>query len=217
MNKINHGFFCVIKAFLNGKRQGSFSKRFLAIITLSLMTMLSMTACNYDTRSAGRSGTYQDDYLENPINQEFLEYEHALVVSNEILDLMKTNDSSKIADKYVVEELKPLLTEKDVSRVIKSAEEKYGKIVSYKPMQWGFEPRVENGKGDKSEFNRIIAEKYGDKKAGKKIPILFSVKIVQHEKAQVSYWFQFPADGKYDKILGVFYKERQGVRNIGHF
>lgn len=194
-----------------------FTKRFAATLLLSLITVSSISACNYDTRASGRSGTYQDDYLANPIHEDFIEYKNALKVSNEVLDLMIAGDSQTIADDYVLEELKPLLGEKEIAEVIAKAESQYGKIVSYKPMQWGFEPRVENGKRDKSEFNRIVAEKYGDKKAAKKIPILFSVKIVEHEKATVNYWFQFPADDEYSKLLGIFYKEKQGVRNVGQF
>ncbi len=188
------------------------------IISIAIMcASLLLVSCNYDTRSSGRSGTYQDDYLENPIDEEFIEYKNALTVSNKIIELMKKGDSQTIADNYVLEELKPLLGKKEVEEVIKKAEAKYGKIVEYKPMQWGFEPRVENGKRDKSEFNKIIAEKYGNKKAGKKIPILCSVKIVKHEKAMVNYWFQFPADGKYKKVLGIFYREKKGTRNVGQF
>ncbi len=188
------------------------------IISIAIMcASLLLVSCNFDTRASGRSGTYQDDYLENPIDEDFIEYKNALTVSNKIIELMKKGDSQAIADNYVLEELKPLLGKKEVEEVIKKAEAKYGKIVEYKPMQWGFEPRVENGKRDKSEFNKIIAEKYGNKKAGKKIPILFSVKIVKHEKAMVNYWFQFPADGKYDKVLGIFYREKKGTRNIGQF
>ncbi len=191
--------------------------KFSKLLLIGLVSALTLSACNYDTRASGRSGTYQDDYLENPINEEFIQYKNALTVSNEILDLMKAGDSKTIADNYVLEELKPLLTEEEINKVIVGAEKKYGKIVSYKPMQWGFEPRVENGKRDKSEFNKIIAEKYGNKKAGKKIPILFSVKIVEHEKGLVNYWFQFPSDGKYEKVLGIFYKEKKGTRNVGQF
>lgn len=186
-------------------------------VLLVFVNALMLSACNYDTRSAGRSGSYQDDYKENPIREDFLEYKPALLTSNKILDLMKAGNTKKIANDYVLEEIKPLLTEQQLNDLLKKSEAKYGKIVSYKPMQWGFEPRVENGKRDKSEFNKILAQKYGDKKAAKKIPILFSVKIVQHEKALVNYWFQFPADGQYNKLLGVFYKKREGTRNIGQF
>ncbi len=187
------------------------------LFLVGAVSVLTLSACNYDTRSSGRSGTYQEDYKENPINKEFVQYENALTVSNEIVELMKKGDSKKIADDYVLDELKPLLTEAEVQKVIAEAEKKYGKIIDYKPMQWGFEPRIENGKRDKSEFNKIIAEKYGDKKAAKKIPILFSVKIVEHEKGLVNYWFQFPSDGEYKKILGIFYKKREHVRNVGQF
>ncbi len=197
--------------------KGLITKKLVAVVMVAILTLSGITACNYDTRSSGRSGTYQDDYLENPINEDFLQYENALMTSNQVLDLMIAKDAKKIADDYVLEEIKPLLTEADIAKVIKEAEAKYGKIVGYKPMQWGFEPRVENGKRDKTEFNKIIAEKYGDKKAGKKIPILFSVKIVEHENALVNYWFQFPADGEYTKLLGVFYKEKVGTRNVGQF
>ncbi len=201
---------------LQNNRQGRGAK-WKKILSFAVLSAVTLTACNYDTRASGRSGTYQDDYLENPIDKEFVQYENALAVSNEILDLMKAGDSKKIADDYVLEELKLLLTEDQIDKMIKGAEAKYGKIVSYKPMQWGFEPRVENGKRDKSEFNKIIAEKYGNKKAAKKIPILFSVKIVEHEKGLVNYWFQFPSDGKYEKVLGIFYKEKKGTRNVGQF
>lgn len=183
-----------------------------------LLLSLCLTACNFDTRSSGRSGSYQDDYKENAIRDDFMVYKPALETSNKILELMKAGDAKTIADDYVLEELKPLLTEQDIEKVIKKAESKYGKIVSYKPMQWGFEPKVENGKRSKTEFNKILAEKYGEgKKAAKKIPIVFSVKIVQHEKALVNYWFQFPDDMEYNKLLGIFYKERKGTRNIGQF
>lgn len=190
---------------------------FLGIKTIVLLfTLITASACNYDTRESGRSGSYSDDYKENPINEDFLQYKNALTVSNKLIDLMKKHDHKTIADDYVLEEIQPLLTEKDIQSVIEKAEAKYGKIVSYKPMQWGFEPKVENGKRSKKAFNQALAKKYGDgKKAAKKIPILFSVKIVQHEKALVSYWFQFPDDGEFNKILGVFYKERTGTRNIG--
>lgn len=194
-----------------------FTKRFVVTLLVSLMMVSTISACNYDTRSSGRSGTYQDDTLENPINEEFVEYENALTVSNQVLDLMIAKDSKSIANDYVLEELKPLLGEKEIADLMAKAESRYGKIVGYKPMQWGFEPRVENGKRDKSEFNRIIAEKYGDKKAAKKIPILFSVKVVEHENALVNYWFQFPADGEYNSLLGIFYKEKKGTRNVGQF
>ncbi len=187
------------------------------ILLIGVVSVLTLSACNYDTRSSGRSGTYQEDYKENPINKEFVQYKNALTVSNEVVELMKKGDSKTIADDYVLEEIKPLLTDAEIQKVITSAEKKYGKIVGYKPMQWGFEPRIENGKRDKSEFNKLIAEKYGDKKAGRKIPILFSVKIVEHEKGLVNYWFQFPSDGKYKKLLGIFYKERKHVRNVGQF
>ncbi len=195
----------------------STTKHSLKLLLASVLLIAPMTACNYDTRASGRSGTYQDDYLENPINEDFVQYEQALTTSNEVLDLMIAHNGKKIADDYVLEEIKPLLGEKEINELIKKSEEKYGKVIGYKPMQWGFEPRVENGKRDKSEFNKIIAEKYGNKKANKKIPILFSVKIVEHEKAMVNYWFQFPSDGKYDKLLGIFYKEKKGTRNIGQF
>lgn len=198
---------------LSGVKQLNKKQLFSILCASSLV----LSACNYDTRSSGRSGSYQEDYKENPIRKDFLQYKPALTTSNKIIDLMKAGDAKSIAEDYVLEEIKPLLTEKQIAEVMTKAEEKYGKIVSYKPMQWGFEPKVENGKRDKSEFNKIIAEKYGDKKANKKIPILFSVKIVQHEKALVNYWFQFPADGKYDKLLGIFYKQKKGTRNIGQF
>lgn len=191
------------------------SKSVASAVLISVSLVLS--ACNYDTRSSGRSGTYQDDYRENAINEDFVQYENALKTSNKILALMKAGDSKTIAEDYVLEEIKPLLTEDMIAKMLADSEAKYGKIVSFKPMQWGFEPRVENGKRDKSEFNRIISEKYGNKKAGHKIPILFSVKIVEQEKGMVNYWIQFPSDGKYDKILGIYYKPRKGTRNIGQF
>lgn len=186
-------------------------------VALLFATVAVLSACNYDTRDSGRSGTYQDDNLENPLLEDFIQYKEALATSNRIIDLMQEGNAKAISENYVLEELQPLLTEKDIAAVIANAKHKYGRIVSYKPMQWGFEPRVENGKRDKSEFNRVVAEKYGSKKAASNIPVLFSVKIVQHEHALVEYWFQFPADGEYKKLLGIFYKEKKGTRNIGQF
>lgn len=189
------------------------SIKYCGIAVISSMLL----SCNYDTRSSGRSGTYQDDYLENPINEDFVQYAPALKTSNTLIELMQSGKANIIADQYVLDELKPLLTAADIQDLIDKSTAEYGAIVHYKPMQWGFEPKTENGKRDKSEFNRLLAEKYGDKKAGNKIPILFSVKIVEHERGMVNYWFQFPADGKYQKILGIYYKERKGTRNVGQF
>lgn len=182
---------------------------------LLFILSLSLLACNGDTRDAGRSGTYQDDNLEAPILDKFKQYEPALVTSNKVLDLLKQKQYGKIVEEHVDDFMRPLLNIESIGTIMNTAEEKYGKIVSYKPMQWGFEPKTDHGKRDKSEINKKIAEKYGDKKAGKKVPIIFSVKIVKHEKATLNYWFQFPSDGKYDKLMGIFYKEKKGTRHIG--
>lgn len=184
-------------------------------LTMPLLFTLLLLACNGDTRDAGRSGTYQDDNLEAPILDKFKPYEPALLTSNTVLDLLIKKQYEKIVDEHVDPIMRPLLNAESIEKVMQTAEEKYGKIVSYKPMQWGFEPKTDHGKRDKSDINQKIAEKYGDKKAGKRIPILFSVKIVEHEKATLNYWFQFPSDGKYEKLMGIFYKEKKGTRHIG--
>ena len=208
-----------IATLFASRRRGNGGKRLVVALVVALTAMtLVLSGCNYDTRASGRSGTYQDDYMESPIDEEFTAYRPALDASNDIITLMQAGDAKTIADNYVLDELKPLLTEADIQKVIDSSTEKFGSIVEYKPMQWGFEPRVENGKRDKSEFNKVLAEKYGDgKKAASKIPIVFSVKVVQHENATVNYWLQFPDDGEYNKILGIYYKEHLAPRNVGSF
>ena len=119
------------------RQRGTGGKRLVValVVVLTAMTLV-LSGCNYDTRASGRSGTYQDDYMESPIDEEFTAYRPALDASNEIIALMQTGDANHCRQ-LCVDELKPLLTEADIQKVIDSSTEKFGPIVEYKPMQWG--------------------------------------------------------------------------------
>lgn len=56
-------------------------------------------------------------------------------------------------------------------------------------MQWGFVPAEENG-----------------------MDLLFSYKIIEHEKGTLNYAFVFEDDGEYKKLVGVIIKPRNGPR-----
>jgi len=59
-------------------------------------------------------------------------------------------------------------------------------------MQWGYVLRKVNGEN-----------------------ILYSVKIVEHEKGTMKYFFVFADDGKYQKMIGFRAKPRAGVTAPG--
>jgi hypothetical protein len=155
---------------------------------------IAVTACEFGVSANSRSGTFDDDYVAEPLSSISKKYENALVVSNSIVDYMKEGDTSSIYSDLFSDELKNLITREEFEKLFGQIIAAKGRIIKFKDMQWGFI----SGKEDGREF-------------------LGSVKIVEHEQGMMKYLFVFNDDGKFSKITGLQFKERDKVSPPGQF
>ncbi len=110
-------------------------------------------------------------------------------VSNSILDLLVENKADQITPKFVEDSMKKSISPEAIQNINAQLKKIAGPIKVYKKMQWGFGPKKVNGKD-----------------------LLYSIKIVEHEKKTFNYFFVFFDDGKYEKIVGIYTKEKTGTR-----
>lgn len=136
-----------------------------------------------------RSGTVNDDQVEEPLSTFAKKYENALTVSNKAIDSLVANNYDLASQDLVDDKVKNLMTAEKIKAAMEKVKKAFGKIKGYKRMQWGFVPKL------------IKGERH-----------LYSVKIVEHEKAQCHYIFTFLDDGHYLKIIGLHIQKRTGVR-----
>lgn len=163
------------------------------IASLTSFALLALVhGCDSGVVIANRSGTVKDDYVEEPISDRSKRYENALQVSNVLLNKLRSAEYHAIYLDFFDSRLKAILDEPKFIAMMKQVEADFGPIKRYKPMQWGFVPRKENGEN-----------------------ILYSVKIVEHEKRMMKYFFVFADDGKYQKLIGFHAKPRAGVSAPG--
>jgi hypothetical protein len=159
---------------------------------ISVALLLVGSGCDGEVVIANRSGTVKDDYLEEPISERSKKYENALLVSNAVLDKVRSGEYETIYKEFFDPRLRSILDEPKFTAMMKQIEAHFGPMTRYKPMQWGFVPR---------------------KEAGEKL--LYSVKIVEHEKGAMRCLFVFADDGKYQRVLGFYAKPRTGVAAPG--
>lgn len=158
----------------------------LSAATLLLLAPL-LGGCGDGLPKAQRSGTETDDYVEEPLREEVKGYESALRVSNSVLELIQKGDTKAVYEQYIDPRLQQKATAEQFAAPIRLTFEKFGPVKQWKPMQWGF----------------AHAE-------GKGMKILYSTKIVEHERGTLRYHFQFEEDGKYAKLTGIGVNERKG-------
>ena len=163
-----------------------------SILFFILPVLFLITGCDFDVNlqmnSGVRSGNIDDDYVEEPVSGGVEKYEASLTTSNNIVELFKSGNLDEIHDKYFDELLKKQLNKEQFQSFYTSIENKMGVIIEYKPMQWGFYPRVEND-----------------------TELLYSVKIVKHSETMMKHVYIFKDDGDYQKIIGFLQVKREGV------
>ena len=165
---------------------------FFVFILFGFLTLIS--ECKFNFNTAVRSGEINNDDVGEPIPFFAKKFEPALNTSNAILENLKTNNINTVFNNYVHPDYKDIMSIQILTNLIDSVKKPVGAIKSYKTDQWGFIPQKE---GDKD--------------------LLYSVKIVQHEKQTLHYFFVFLNDSKYDKIIGLHIKDRKGVRQAKDF
>ena len=162
---------------------------------IQLFIMLSFTliaGCELDfnlqSNSGIRSGNLDNDYIEQPLSKNVNKYKQALNTSNEIIDLIQVRDYGQVYDRYLDASAKQRIDKTVFMKVMSDNEENWGAVVKYKPMQWGFYPRTEDGDD-----------------------LLHSVKIVEQSKDMMKYIFTFKDDDQYQKVIGFMYRIKDGV------
>lgn len=151
-----------------------------------------IVGCSVQLGVGERSGSVSDDYQESPLNISVQKYEHALLVSNSLIDMLRVGDYHRICQELFDDPLKAAMSEAQLAAADKDIAKHFGAMKGYKPMQWSFAPRVERGQA-----------------------ILDSSKIVEYERGMVRFMFVFRDDGKYEKIAGLHTRERHGVAEPG--
>ena len=160
------------------------------IIILLIFFLFVPSGCDFKVKPANsfvRSGTVQEDDVEEPLSDDEKQYEKALTTSNEIIDAFINDNLSDFYNKYTSVILQNKIHEDDFSKIYASVIEKTGPINSYKKMQWWFEQ----------------GEDHGTK-------IIISKKIVHHEKQVLFYNIVFK-HGEYDQIIGIHFQIRKKI------
>lgn len=150
---------------------------FLLIIILSFFAINVLNAEHAEF--SYRSGTEDNDDIEEPLKDNVKQYEACLINSNKILDLIKQRNKEKIYTLYVSDNMKKEVSREKFDSILNSIEENAGKILSYKPMQWFFIVRSDEG------FTGVAC-----------------IKLVHCEKATVYYQFVFNNDDM-TKLIGL--------------
>ena len=165
-------------------------KTFTAIVTFALIA----TGCaKIELTYGNRSGTVDDDYIEEPVSATSKIYENALLTSNAIIELLISNNLQTLHDDFVGKEVYSMFTIDKLTEIRTHLYKTFGPVLRYKEQQWGFVPKeIKEGK------------------------CVYSVKIVEHEKVSLDYFFVFRDGGKYDKIIGFYTKPRNGARIANH-
>jgi predicted DNA binding CopG/RHH family protein len=166
---------------------------FKNLISLILLTIL-LVGCDASIKIDNRSGTTDDDNIEEPLSRLSLKYKNALETSNAIIELIKDKKFEKVASDYFSNDAKINLRVEDLKKSFTQTTSAVGSIKRYKQMQWGFLSKP------------IEKQSY-----------IYSIKIVEHEKASLNYYFVFVKDSTYTKIVGLSVKIRKRVRPVGQF
>ncbi len=166
--------------------------RGLAIALCLIVALLSNCGGKFTIATTHRSGPLGDDYVEEPLSDKSSRSEHALEVSNAILQQLQAHDSHAVYAERVDPLMKSNVSEATFEGWIKTIDERFGPLKSFKPMQWGFKVWSENGRD-----------------------LVSSTKLVEHERGMVRYHFLFADDGKYEALLGFWMYERHGVAPPG--
>ena len=161
-------------------------------VILLMLLMATISGCDVSFNSAVRSGDLDNDYIEEPLSILSKKYENALNVSNLAMKSIEEKNYAFLYNNIFSDELRSQITLKELEAGIERTLIDFGEIKEYKKMQWSFIPKNE-------ELGAV----------------LYSVKIVKHEKTDVNYVFLFKDDGEYKNIIAIQSQARKGVSPPG--
>ncbi len=155
---------------------------------------LVLVACGMQLTNvsiAHRSGPLKDDCAEEPLVPAVKKYEHALEVSNALLDALKARDFAGLRARCLGAPLDVLPDAEWVKRLDATTGD-LGAWKEHKALQWNF-----------------ATARQGETQ------LLYSVKIVEHERGRARYRLVFVDDGKYERVVGVQYRPWKGPLGPG--
>ena len=148
-------------------------------------------SCEPNMTVTNNSSEGQNDYFEEPLSEYSERFEVALNSSNELVQLLFDRDYSTFAA-LAAEPLRAQVDDAKIKELMESIIVQLGPPIEYKPMQWAFTTRSENGRD-----------------------VVYSTKIVVHEKTQAYYYFKFDVDGDQKKYELFHISGRRGTERIG--
>lgn len=164
--------------------------RRLISLTLAVLPLALVSGCEANLHGTINSSQGDNDYYEEPISEYAKKYSAALVTSNKFVELLS---EGRLVDAHGLfhPRLKEVVSEEQF-RSLYDAQvlEKFGSIIEYKPMQWGFtvHSKLEN--------------------------VVVSTKIVIHENSEAFYTLNFEDNGIYDHIIGFNITPRSGGERV---
>ena len=152
-----------------------------------LIVLLCLFGCDVNTVKVKRSGSIDNDFVEDPIPDD---YKKVILTSNLIIDLLKKSDFKTINTHFVHETARETITESELANIFDQLEKQIGAIDIYLTSQWGIRPKSRDG-----------------------VLYTYSVKIVKHQNAYMNYFFVFDLALSDSEIVGLYFKKKNGIRS----
>ena len=159
---------------------------------LILLSGFFVSGCEFDSHISVNSSEGDNDYFEEPLTARSEKFSPALEISNKFIDLFSSGQLDEARGLFD-EEFSQTVSPEDLRSIRQQVLDGFGPMTEYLPMQWGFSTLTEDGE-----------------------KVVYSTKIVVHEKAAAFYIFAFADDEKYDRIYGLNVRRRNGDETINH-
>ncbi|MFL1456371.1 hypothetical protein ACJO5Y_18170 [Marinobacter sp. GN3S48] len=163
-------------------------------LALLLAIVILLQGC--DSWVGHRSGSIDDDYIEEPLSGRSAEYQLALETSNQILTMIRDGRCNSVYETFLSDTGRVNIDLGRFRSMCDNINSQFGSLSKYKPNQWHF--FIASDEDESEEY-------------------LLSIKIAEHKKTMINYAFIFPADGPYKKIVGIHLKPRQGTLMPGRY
>lgn len=162
--------------------------KFMLLPVLLVSLFIVLPANGGDTYNVMlRSGTVENDEIEEPLSSGALEFRMYLENSNRVLDLLIAGNYQAVYNDYFSDRLKNEISYDNFIKITGMLRDKAGVMKSYMPMQWYFILHEENG-----------------------VKYVASIKLVTCEAAVVYYQFVY-GEGNPAKIEGFHVRPKRSI------
>lgn len=159
-----------------------------ASILATICFCLLVSGCEFSV--SGNSSQGENDYFEEPLSDVVKKYEPALQTSNVFVARFQDNKIDEMYEDFSGS-LKERVSIEALQETRDGAIDAVGDVIEFLPQQWAFKTGEEDGED-----------------------ILYSTKIVVHERAEFYYILAFADDGQYEKVDGIKIHPRKGNERI---